>query len=357
MPIQKNDPKTNTNDIISLMQKKDFYFDLPEDLIAQFPSENRSESRLLCMDKLNGELKDNSFTDIVDLLNPGDLMVLNNTKVIPARLFGQKESGGKLEVMVERVLESNRALAFVKASKAPKPGAKIIIADRINAEIVARHDNLFELFFDIDNSLFDVLEEHGEIPLPHYMQRDVTDFDLSRYQTVFADQPGAVAAPTAGLHFDDELLEKLKEKGIGIAYVTLHVGAGTFQPVRVDDIQDHVMHYERVEVSEETCQAIEKAKKGGGRIVAVGTTVVRSLESAASGGELKPFNAETNIFIFPGYEFKVIDALITNFHLPESTLIMLVSAFSNRENVLNAYQHAIDNQYRFYSYGDAMFIA
>ncbi|MDX1812369.1 MAG: tRNA preQ1(34) S-adenosylmethionine ribosyltransferase-isomerase QueA [Gammaproteobacteria bacterium] len=339
------------------MQKKDFYFDLPEQLIAQFPTENRSQSRLLCMDKHSGELQDRTFADVLDLINPGDLLVMNNTRVIPARLFGRKESGGKLEVMIERVLDKNRAIAFVKASKSPKVGTIIFVANDIPVKIIARHDNLFELEFSTEQSVFAVLDTYGELPLPHYMNRDATDFDASRYQTVFAREPGAVAAPTAGLHFDEELLQQLRDKGVEQAYVTLHVGAGTFQPVRVDDIKQHTMHYERVEVSAEVCEKIKTTKARGGRVIAVGTTVVRSLESAARDGDLQPFNMETNIFIYPGYEFKVIDALITNFHLPESTLIMLVSAFAGREHVLNAYQHAIDNKYRFFSYGDAMFIA
>lgn len=338
------------------MQKKDFYFDLPEELIAQFPSKHRSESRLLCMDKHSGALQDKCFKDILDLINPGDLLVLNNTRVIPARLFGSKPSGGKLEVMVERVLDKNRVLAFIKSSRSPKPGATITIADKFNANVLARHDNLFELELLIERSIFDVLEAHGEIPLPHYMQRKADEIDLSRYQTVFAREPGAVAAPTAGLHFDEILLQQLQDKGVKLSYVTLHVGAGTFQPVRVDDIKQHTMHYERVEVGEETCELIKQTRLNGGRIIAVGTTVVRSLESAVNNGELKPFNAETNIFIYPGYQFKTVDALVTNFHLPESTLIMLVSAFAGRENVMQAYLHAIRNRYRFFSYGDAMFI-
>ena len=338
------------------MHKKDFYFDLPQELIAQFPSDIRSQSRLLCMDKQSGELQDKIFTDVLDMLNPGDLLVLNNTKVIPARLAGHKQSGGKLEVMIERVLDKTRALAFIKASKSPKPGSTILVANDVPVKVLGRQDNLFELEFDIETSLFELLEAHGQLPLPHYMHRDATEFDSSRYQTVYAQQPGAVAAPTAGLHFDGALLEKIKAKGIDIAYVTLHVGAGTFQPVRVDDIRQHTMHYERVEVSAETVEQIKQTKSIGGRVVAVGTTVVRSLESAAQSGELKPYNAETNIFIFPSYKFKVIDALITNFHLPESTLIMLVSAFAGRDNIMRAYQHAIEEKYRFFSYGDAMFI-
>ncbi len=341
------------------MQKKDFYFDLPENLIAQYPSEKRSESRLLCMDRASGELSDSIFKDILTTIQPGDFLVLNNTRVIPARLFGQKASGGKVEVLVERILENNHVLAFVKASKAPKPGATLLFAENITANVIARQDNLFELVFTAEASMLEILDKLGEIPLPHYMQRDVGELDMQRYQTVFAQKPGAVAAPTAGLHFDDDLLQQLHSKGVNTGYVTLHVGAGTFQPVRVTNIAEHTMHYERVEVSAETCELIKRTKAEGGRVIAVGTTVVRSLESAANAansGVIQAYDSETNIFICPGYQFKVVDALITNFHLPESSLIMLVSAFAGRENVLDAYQHAITNQYRFYSYGDAMFI-
>lgn len=339
------------------MNKKDFYFDLPEKLIAQYPAEKRSESRLLCLDKKSGKVEDRVFKDIIDHLQAGDLLVLNNTRVIPARLFGNKTSGGKVEVLIERITSSHQVLAFVKASRAPKVGSQLDFQGGIKANVLGRQDNLFELAFVGDINVLDILETYGEIPLPHYMHREAGELDRERYQTVFAQTPGAVAAPTAGLHFDDEILNLLQEKGIGLSYVTLHVGAGTFQPVRVEDITQHHMHYERIEVSKETSQAIHETKARNGRVIAVGTTVVRSLESAASSGEVQAYEGETNIFIFPGYEFKAVDALITNFHLPESTLIMLVSAFAGRENILNAYQHAIENEYRFFSYGDAMFIA
>lgn len=339
------------------MNKKDFYFDLPENLIAKYPVENRSESRLLTMNKATGELHDHVFKHVLDLIEPGDLLVLNDTRVIPARLFGEKSSGGKIEVLIERVLKNNRVLAFVKASRSPRVGSSLLFANNIKADVIRRQGELFELVFITDDTVLELLEELGEIPLPHYMQRDVMEMDLERYQTVYAQTPGAVAAPTAGLHFDEGLLKKLQDKDVNIANVTLHVGAGTFKPVRVDNITEHEMHFERVEVNETTCKLVNNTKSAGGRVIAVGTTVVRSLESAARDGVLRPYDEETNIFIFPGYEFKIVDALITNFHLPESTLIMLVCAFAGREKILSAYKHAIDQEYRFYSYGDAMFIA
>lgn len=355
------------------MLKKDYSFTLPDSLIAQKPCDKRTDSRLLHLTRATGEIVDRQFTDIIALLRPGDLLVLNNTRVIPARLFGKKETGGAVEVLIERLINNNQAMAFVKASKSPKVGARLLFAGDVSATVLDKQDGLFELCFSgpataesgsensVDASLLDILNKSGEIPLPPYMHRDATDFDKSRYQTVFAEHPGAVAAPTAGLHFDEDILAKIKNKGIDFSYVTLHVGAGTFQPIRVDNILDHKMHKERIEVSAETCDKINQTRKNGGRIVAVGTTVVRSLESAAraglsDNGELKPFSGDTDIFIYPGYQFNVVDALVTNFHLPESTLLMLVSAFASTEQIKKAYQHAIDSQYRFYSYGDAMFI-
>jgi len=340
------------------MQKKEFSFTLPNELIAKFPTEQRTSSRLLCLNKENGEIADRHFLDVLDLLNENDLLVLNNTRVIPARLYGKKASGGAVEVLIERILDEQRVLAFVRASKSPKAGSVILFAENISATVVDKQDGLFELAFIAGLDLLDTLEQLGEMPLPPYMEREVRESDKSRYQTVFAEHPGAVAAPTAGLHFDENCLQAIKQKGVDTAYVTLHVGAGTFQPMRVDNILEHKMHNERIDIPPETIDKIVATKARGGRVVAVGTTVVRSLESVIKEtGSLQPFTGETDIFIYPGYEFKVVDALITNFHLPESTLIMLVSAFAGKENVLKAYQHAIENRYRFYSYGDAMFIS
>ena len=341
------------------MQVKDFSFELPEQLIARFPKAERSSSRLLTMDRVHGQLQHKVFKDIASLLEPGDLLVFNNTKVIPARLYGQKASGGKVEVLVERMLDDQRFLAHVRASKAPKPGTELILEGDARVLMRQRQDELFELEVVGDEPVLQMLERLGHMPLPPYIDRPDTEEDKARYQTVYNEKPGAVAAPTAGLHFDQPLLDALKAKGIEFAYVTLHVGAGTFQPVRVDNVLEHKMHAEYIEVPQQVVDAVAACKARGGRVVAVGTTSVRSLESAAQqgGGELIAYNGDTQIFIYPGYQFKVIDALITNFHLPESTLIMLVSAFSSREHVMNAYETAIAEQYRFYSYGDAMFIS
>lgn len=345
------------------MQVSDFHFDLPDELIARYPQPERTASRLLQLDGNTGELVDGSFTDVLSQVQPGDLVVFNNTRVIPARMFGRKESGGKLEVLVERMLDEKSILAHVRCSKSPKPGSTIIVGenDEYAAEMVARHDALFELKFKSDKTVLEILEEIGHMPLPPYIDRPDEDADKERYQTVYNQKPGAVAAPTAGLHFDDVLLEQIKAKGAEFAYVTLHVGAGTFQPVKVENINDHHMHAEYVEVPQEVVEAINATKVRGGRIIAVGTTSVRSLESAAqdalkNGTELKPFFGDTEIFIFPGYEYQLVDCLITNFHLPESTLIMLVSAFAGYDNTMNAYKHAVENHYRFFSYGDSMFI-
>ncbi|WP_040551389.1 tRNA preQ1(34) S-adenosylmethionine ribosyltransferase-isomerase QueA [Rheinheimera nanhaiensis] len=340
------------------MQVKDFSFELPEQLIARFPKAERSSSRLLAMDKHSGELSHHIFKDLADFLQPGDLLVFNNTKVIPARLFGQKASGGKVEVLVERMLDKQRFLAHVRASKAPKPGTELLLEGSAKVVMNQRHDELFELQVIGDEPVLDMLERLGHMPLPPYIDRPDTEEDKARYQTVYNEKPGAVAAPTAGLHFDQPLLDKLKAKGVEFAYITLHVGAGTFQPVRVDNVLEHKMHAEYIEVPQPVVDAIAACKARGNKVVAVGTTSVRSLESAAQqgGGQLVAYSGDTQIFIYPGYQFKVIDALITNFHLPESTLIMLVSAFSSRENIMHAYKTAIAEQYRFYSYGDAMFI-
>ncbi|MGL1052685.1 tRNA preQ1(34) S-adenosylmethionine ribosyltransferase-isomerase QueA [Vibrio vulnificus] len=345
------------------MQVSDFHFDLPDELIARYPQSERTASRLLQLNGNTGAVKDGSFKDVLELVQAGDLVVFNNTRVIPARMFGRKESGGKLEVLVERMLDEKRFLAHLRSSKSPKPGTLVFLGeeDQYSAEMVARQDALFELHLKADKTILEVLEEIGHMPLPPYIDRPDEDADKERYQTVYNQKPGAVAAPTAGLHFDNQLLEQIKAKGAEFAYVTLHVGAGTFQPVKVDNILEHHMHSEYAEVSQEVVDAIKTTKARGGRVIAVGTTSVRSLESAAqeslkNGTELMPFFGDTEIFIFPGYQYQLVDCLITNFHLPESTLIMLVSAFAGYDHTMNAYQHAVTNQYRFFSYGDAMFI-
>lgn len=349
--------------VVSLidMRVADFSFELPEHLIARYPKAERTASRLMVVDGNSGQTQDLGFVDVLDQLKQGDLLVFNNTRVIPARMFGRKKTGGKIEVLVERILDDKRFLAHLRCSKSPKPGAELILEDQVEASMVARHDALFEIEVHADENLLNVLENIGHMPLPPYIDRPDEDSDKERYQTVYSEKPGAVAAPTAGLHFDDALLEKIKAKGVELAFVTLHVGAGTFQPVRVDEIKDHVMHAEYVEVPAQVVEQIKEAKAKGGRVVAVGTTSVRSLESAAKaalakGHDLEPFYGDTDIFITPGYQFEIIDALITNFHLSESTLLMLVSAFAGYDHMMNAYKHAVTEEYRFFSYGDAMFL-
>lgn len=343
------------------MRVADFSFELPEHLIARYPKAQRTASRLMALDGNNGEISHQHFPDILEHLQAGDLLVFNNTRVIPARMFGQKASGGKLEVLVERIIDEHSVLAHIRCSKSPKPGSEIILEGEVNATMVARHDALFELKFSGDENVLNILERIGHMPLPPYIDRPDEDSDKERYQTVYNEKPGAVAAPTAGLHFDDALLEQIKAKGVELAFVTLHVGAGTFQTVKVDDVKDHVMHAEYVEVSEEVVQQINNTKARGGRIIAVGTTSVRSLESAAmaakeAGTELKPYYQDTSIFITPGYQWQLVDGLITNFHLSESTLLMLVSAFAGYEHIMAAYKEAVAQEYRFFSYGDAMFL-
>lgn len=337
------------------MRRQDFHYILPDELIAQFPSERRGDSRLLCLDGDSGEMQDRHFSDLTALLNPGDLLVFNDTQVMAARVFGYKLSGGRVELLIERVLSPNQGLAHIRASKSPKPGTRIIIEDSVIVEVVGRQDDLFEIASP-DISLMELMEKFGHMPLPPYITREDGKLDESRYQTVYAERPGAVAAPTAGLHFDQQMLDRLAEMGVRQARVTLHVGAGTFQPVRVDNLDEHLMHSEYVEVSEETCSLAQRTREAGGRIVAVGTTSVRSLESASQSGRLQPFFGDTRLFIRPGYLFKSVDALITNFHLPESTLLMLVSAFSGYQQIMAAYRHAVEQKYRFFSYGDAMFL-
>lgn len=342
--------------MIALMKTSDFRFDLPEELIAQYPSEQRSASRLLALSGTDGALQDLQFTDLMTLLEPDDLLVFNNTRVMPARLLGQKDTGGRVEVLVERVLDHERVLAHVRSSKSPSAGRKLILEEQLEVEVLGRQDALFELRFLDSQSVVETLEAIGRLPLPPYIEREVDRADLERYQTVYAQNTGAVAAPTAGLHFDEAMLERLEQAGIETAALTLHVGAGTFQPVRVEDIRSHQMHSEVIEVSEQVCKQVKATRARGGRVIAVGTTSVRALESASQSGEIAPFEGETDIFIYPGYEFRSVDAMVTNFHLSESTLLMLVSAFAGREHILNAYQHAIEQRYRFFSYGDAMFI-
>lgn len=339
------------------MRLSDFDYQLPEALIAQAPLSERNASRLLVVDPENQQIRDQQFADLSSLLNPGDLLVFNNTRVIPARLFGQKQTGGKIEVMVERVLDEQTLLAHVRSSKSPKPAAQLILEGQIHCVMQERIGDLFLLVQQSSQSWFDLLEAYGHIPLPPYIQRSDEDSDRQRYQTVYAKTPGAVAAPTAGLHFDEKQIAELQYRGVKIAYITLHVGAGTFQPVRVDNIDNHIMHAERIEVPQAVCHLINQTKKTDHRVVAVGTTVVRSLEAAAVNGELQAFKGDTQIFIKPGFQFKVVDAMITNFHLPKSTLLMLVSAFAGTDLIQRAYRHAVDQRYRFFSYGDAMFIS
>lgn len=338
------------------MKLQDFKYLLPPELIARYPVSPRTASRLLCLDKKTGACQHRNFYDLPSLLHPGDLLVFNNTKVIPARLFGNKSTGGRVEILIERVLDNHRVLAHVRASKAPKIGAQIILENNISIEVIKRVNDLFELKFLGVHSVLEVLQEIGHMPLPPYFNRPDEKIDQERYQTVYAEQLGAVAAPTAGLHFDENLIQQVQQNNIATAFVTLHVGAGTFQPVRVENINEHIMHSELAVVSKEVCEKIINTKKNNKRVIAVGTTTVRALETAARSGTLQPFTGETNIFIYPGYDFKCIDAMITNFHLPESTLLMLVSAFAGYENIFAAYKTAIEQRYRFYSYGDAMWI-
>jgi S-adenosylmethionine:tRNA ribosyltransferase-isomerase len=339
------------------MKKSDFNYQLPEALIAQKPLAERNASRLLCMDRNTGLIADRQFIDFIDLISERDLLVFNDTKVIPARLFGRKQSGGKVEILIERILDDQHAIAHVRASKAPKAGTLIELENGYGCEALGRVDDLFQLEFKGQHSVLTILEQIGHIPLPPYITREDDQSDLTRYQTVFAREAGAVAAPTAGLHFDQTMMKKLKAKGVQSAFVTLHVGSGTFQPVRVDDLSEHLMHKEYFAVLPETVAAVQQARSRGGRVIAIGTTAVRALESASKSGQLEAGFGDTDLFITPGYQFKSVDAILTNFHLPESTLLMLVSAFAGYEHIMSAYRHAIDQSYRFFSYGDAMFLA
>ena len=343
------------------MKLSDFKYELPDELIARYPTKERTDSRLLSLNGNSGLVSHGKFTDLMSHIAENDLIIFNNTKVIPARLLGQKHSGGKVEVLVERVLDDNRVLAHVRCNKAPKPGTQMRLENAINVEMQHREDNLFVLKFLHQESVFSLLDKYGHMPLPPYIDRADELDDKQRYQTVYADKAGAVAAPTAGLHFDDNLLAAIKSKGARIEFVTLHVGAGTFLPVRVEDVSQHQMHSEYAEVSDDVVKAILETKSKGGKVVAVGTTSVRSLESAAKyalehNQALSAYAAETDIFIYPGFQFQLVDAMVTNFHLPESTLIMLISAFAGQDNVLRAYDIAVKEKYRFFSYGDAMYI-
>ncbi len=342
------------------MQISDFQYDLPEELIANYPAEKRSGSRLLCLDASTGKILHRRFDQLLDFLQPEDLLVFNNTRVIPARLFAQKESGGKVEILIERMLDENRVMAQLRASKSPKPGARLVFepdkGSIPGAVVEGRENEFFLLRFDADIDVPALLVREGHMPLPPYIKRSDEEVDADRYQTIYAEKEGAVAAPTAGLHFDEDLFAALRVKGVDTAFLTLHVGAGTFQPMRVDNVLEHKMHKELVDVDEKVCSQVAACKERGGRVIAVGTTTVRSLESAVKDSCLAPFHGETDIFIYPGYDFQVVDAMVTNFHLSESTLLMLVSAFSEKCMLLGAYNEAVEQKYRFYSYGDAMFI-
>jgi S-adenosylmethionine:tRNA ribosyltransferase-isomerase len=337
------------------MRRRDFFYELPDELIARYPLPERGASRLLCLNGATGAVRDGRFADLETLLAPGDLLVLNDTRVIPARLYGHKrETGGAVEILVERVASARECLAHVRASKPLRAGGHVTLEGGGELRVAGREGDLYR--FEGDD-IAALIEREGHVPLPPYIDRPDEALDRERYQTVYAREAGAVAAPTAGLHFDEGMLDRLDKQGIDCVSVTLHVGAGTFQPVRADDVRDHRMHAEYACVSKDVCAAIAAARERGGRVVAVGTTAVRSLETAARYGELAPFTGETRLFIYPGFKFNVVDAIITNFHLPESTLLMLVSAFAGRDNVLAAYRHAVAERYRFFSYGDAMFIS
>lgn len=340
------------------MKIQDFDFDLPAELIAQFPAEQRSSSRMLHLHGASGDLQDTLFADLPSFLRAGDVMVFNDTRVIKARLWGTKDSGGKVEVMVERVLDTHCVLAVIRASHAPKLGTQLLLAGALTVTVLDRENDFYTLRFEHSSTASELLERYGSLPLPPYIGRSVTQFDEDRYQTVYAQHAGAVAAPTAGLHFDEAMLEAIRAMGVVTAQVTLHVGAGTFQPVRVENIADHKMHREVFHVPAETVTAIRDAKAVGGRVLAVGTTTLRALESAAAAnnGELQPGYGDTDIFITPGYRLRVVERLLTNFHLPRSTLLMLVATFAGLDHIHRAYQHAINQHYRFFSYGDVMLI-
>lgn len=340
------------------MQLKDFDYHLPTELIARYPLEKRSGSRLFCVDHAGSEAAHVYFDHVLEQIQPGDLLIFNDTKVIPARLLGRKTTGGQVEVLVEKILDRQRMLAQVRVSKAPRMGDALLFDPDICLEVVRRHQQFYELRYNQhDRTLLEVIESIGQIPLPPYLHRSPDDADKERYQTVYAKHKGSVAAPTAGLHFDLELLQKLREKGVNMEYLTLHIGAGTFAPVRVDAIHEHKMHAEYLTVSTTLCEKIKATKAQGKRVIAVGTTSMRALETASQNGAILPYDGDTTIFIYPGYQFQCVDALITNFHLPCSTLLMLVCAFGGYERIMQAYRDAVERGYRFYSYGDAMWVS
>ncbi len=334
-----------------------FDYELPNELIAHQPVPSRDQSRLLVMSRVSDQLQDGVFTELVNWLHPGDLMILNDTKVFPARLFARKQSGGKIEILAERIESNQHVKAQIKSNRTPAIGSMLLLNEEVQIEVMAREDEFFILNFLTSRPALEIFQEYGHVPLPPYIERCDEAGDLTRYQTVYAQHAGAVAAPTAGLHFTEDLLDKCQAMGVNIAKVTLHVGAGTFKPIKVNDVTEHKMHSEYAHVSEQVCEQIRQTKQAGHRVIAIGTTCVRALESAAVTGKIRPFMGDTDIFIYPGYSFKVVDALLTNFHLPKSTLLMLISALAGRDRVMQAYQHAIQQQYRFFSYGDAMFIS
>jgi S-adenosylmethionine:tRNA ribosyltransferase-isomerase len=338
------------------MRLDDFDYELPQELIAQSPPAQRGAGRLLHLDGRTGAFTDRQFRDLPQLIDPGDVVVFNDTRVIKARLKGRKKSGGHVEVMVERILGPDEALAQIGANRPPRVGSALVLDGSVTATVLGRERELFRVRFEGCADVFDLLERHGSVPLPLYIARPADAADAVRYQTVYARARGAVAAPTAGLHFDDAMMQRLRERGARLAHLTLHVGAGTFQPVRDQDLTQHVMHSERYEITPECVEAISSARSHGGRVLAVGTTTLRALESAASSGSLTPGAGETRLFVLPGFRFRIVERLLTNFHLPRSTLLMLVSAFGGMDNIRRAYRHAIDERYRFYSYGDAMLI-
>jgi S-adenosylmethionine:tRNA ribosyltransferase-isomerase len=329
----------------------DFDYELPQELIAQYPPARRRDSRLLVVGEA---IEDRQFSDLPALLREGDLLVFNDTRVIRARLIGRKQTGGRVEILVERVLAATEMLAQIRASKTPKPGSILELDGDCDATVIGREDDMFRLRLSVP--VLEFLEQHGDVPLPPYLNRGSESADRERYQTVYAREPGAVAAPTAGLHFDEQMLEETAQGGVRHAYVTLHVGAGTFQPLREEQIESNRLHTERVQVSAEVCDAVRETRAAGGRVIAVGTTSVRALETASASGELQPYEGDTDLFVVPGFEFRSVDAMLTNFHLPRSSLLMLVAAFAGRERILEAYRHAVGNRYRFFSYGDAMLI-
>ena len=336
------------------MRRDLFNYHLPESLIAAHPAAERRGSRLLVLDGASGAIQHRRFPDLLALVEPGDLMVFNDTRVIPARLLGHKETGGRVELLVERLVGELEVLAHIRAGKAPKAGTVLEFDDDVIARVEGRHGDLFKVAFT--RPVLDILDAIGHMPLPPYIERADSEDDRERYQTVYAREPGAVAAPTAGLHFDEALLAELQARGVNIGFVTLHVGAGTFQPVRAEDIRDHHMHTEIMDVGAELCARVEETRAAGNRVIAVGTTSVRCLETAGASGQMQPMRGETDIFIYPGYQFRIVDALVTNFHLPESTLLMLVAAFAGYGKVMTAYREAVAQHYRFFSYGDAMFL-